>query len=133
MIHLLAGLMLAAAPSPCNALWPTVWKAYSAQELKKGLPPLFVKLPDAKDRLGRAWVAECRAFDKEVIECAHGVELEAQLAGLRRQLEADKVPPAEIERLLQKVRDSWSVLECREVDRALDRAGAAVARDAGLP
>ncbi|MDP3151825.1 MAG: hypothetical protein Q8N23_04110 [Archangium sp.] len=133
---LLLGLVLAASPPPCDSLWPVVWKAYEAQELSKGTPPLFERLPDAKERLGRAWRVECGAFDQPALDCATGVTLEAELAVLRKSLEKEKMPAKEIDRLIARARAEWSVLECREVDRALDRAGAAVARevfDAGVP
>jgi hypothetical protein len=97
---------------------------------------LFERVPDAKERLGRAWIVECRSFDKAALDCASGVTLEAELAELRRSLEKEKLSPAEIDKLIAKAHSEWSVLECREVDRALDRAGAAVARDvldAGVP
>ncbi len=51
-------------------------------------------------------------------------------------LEKEKLPAKEIEQLIAKARAQWSVLECREVERSLDRAGAVVARDvldAGVP
>ena len=121
--------------TPCDALWPNVWKAYEKKELSHGLPPLFQRVPNAKELLGRAWIVECAAFNKESLDCAKGVTREAELARLRRMLEAERVPPAEIDKVLQKARSEWSPLECREVDRALDRAGAAVARevlDAGV-
>lgn len=82
------------------------------------------------------WILECRAFDKAALDCATGVTLEAELTALRRSLENEKLPPAEIDKAIAKLRSEWSVLECREVDRALDRGGAAVARevlDAGVP
>lgn len=131
---LLVGLVIAAAPPPCDALWPVVWKAYEAQELSKGTPPLFEQVPDAKERLGRAWWVECNAFDREALDCAKGVTLEAELVALRKSLEK-KLPAKELDQLIAKTRADWSVLECREVDRALDRAGAAVSRevlDAGV-
>jgi hypothetical protein len=126
---MLLALILAAAPPPCDALWPVVWKAYAAQELAKGTPPLFERLPDAKERLGKAWRAECRKFDQATLECAKGLTLEAQLKELRRKLEEEKLPAKEIDHLIAKMRAEWTVLECLEVDRALDRAGEALAKE----
>ena len=127
---LLLALMLTAPPATCEQLWPTVWKALDAKDLK-GKPP-FPTLPDGKERLGRAWVAECSRFDKETLECARGVQLEAQLALVRKLLEQERTPPAEIEKLLAKARAEWKITDCKEVDRAIDRAAHGVARDAGL-
>lgn len=133
---LLVGLVLVASPPSCDAVWPVVWKAYEAQELSKGKPPLLEQVPDARERLGRAWRLECETFGQAALDCAKGVTLEAELAVLRKSLENRKMPAKEIDQLLTKMRADWSVLECREVDRSLDRAGAAVARDvldAGVP
>jgi hypothetical protein len=124
-------LILAAAP-PCEGLWPAVWKAYSAQELSKGTPPLFQKFPDAKARLEKAWLVECRAFEQATLDCARGVTLEAELGELRRKLQQQKVPKQVIDELVDKVRADWSPLACRDVERSLDAAGAAAAR-AGVP
>lgn len=122
----LLSLILAAAP-PCESLWPAVWKAYSEQELSQGTPPLFQKFPDAKARLERAWLAECRKFDQATIDCAKGVTLETQLREFRRQLEQQKLPKEQIDEAVDKLRAGWSPLQCKEVDRSLDRAGAAAA------
>ena len=69
---LLLGFVLAASPPPCDALWPAVWKAYEAQELSKGTPPLFERVPDAKERLGRSWRVDCATFDQATLDCAKG-------------------------------------------------------------
>jgi hypothetical protein len=131
-MSLLLALVLTAPPS-CDALWESVWKAYAERELKGGAqPPLFEKLPDARVRLARAWKAECSRFSAEALDCARGVALEKELAALRAQLEREKVPPKEVEQGLAKLRAQWRITECRAVDRALDDAAAAVARDAGL-
>ena len=57
---LLLALLLSAPPASCEQLWPAVWKALDAQDLKGKLP--FPTLPDGKERLGRAWVFECARF-----------------------------------------------------------------------
>ena len=123
-------LILAAAPQPCDGLWPAVWKAYSEQELSQGAPPLFQKFPDAKERLQKAWLVECRAFSKGTLNCANGAALEQQLRELRRQLEQQKVPRKDIDQAIEKLRSEWTPLQCAEIERSLDRAGAAAANDA---
>jgi hypothetical protein len=125
-------VILAAAPASCDQLWSDVWTAYAARELTGEPPPLFVRLPDAKDRLARAWIAECGRFSKQTLECARGVELERELLALHKRLVKEKVPLEELARLIAKTRGEWSILECREVEAAIDRAGRAVAKDAGL-
>lgn len=129
MAFLLA-LVLAAQPASCEQLWPVVWKALDEQDLK-GKPP-FPTLPDGKDRLGRAWVAECQRFSPETLACARGEQLGAQLALLRKTLEKDHIPPGEIDRVVNRLRDEWRITECKDVDRAIDRASRVVAADAGL-
>lgn len=133
MLMLLA--LLTATPTPCEALWPAVWTAHEAQELKGQSPPLFENASEAKDRLGRAWIKECRAFTQSALDCARGLELEAQLADFRRYLKKEVMPPGEIDDLIGKVRRDWSILSCPAVERALQRAGDAVALslDAGVP
>lgn len=126
-------LALTATPESCESLWDRVWSAYAAKELP-GRPPLFEKFPDARARLGVAWRAECRTFSAATFACARGEVREAELVALDRQLAKEGVSAAERQRALEAMRGRWSVLECREVERALDRAGAAVARqDAGVP
>jgi hypothetical protein len=127
---MLLAFILAAAPMPCEQLWPTVFKAYADQELSKSPPPLFEKFPDAKVRLEKAWLTECRAFDKPTLDCAKGVTLETELTELRRKLKADTLPPAQIEELIKATRAEWTPLQCKEIERSLDRAGAAAAKDA---
>ena len=125
---MLLALILAAAPQ-CETLWPSVWKSYSEQELSQGTPPLFQKFPDAKSRLEKAWLVECRAFTKETLDCAKGVVLEGQLKELRRQLEQQKIPKPDIDEMIEKVRAEWTPLQCADLERSLDRAGAAAAKD----
>lgn len=129
MAFLLA-LVLAAQPATCEQLWPTVWQALDQQDLKGRRP--FPTLPDGKERLGRAWVAECQRFSPEALTCARGEQLAAQLALLRKTLEEDRIPPAEIDRVCTRLRDEWRITECKEVDRAIDRAARVVAADAGI-
>jgi hypothetical protein len=121
---LLALLMvMSAGPKPtCEKLWPRVWSALEKHEFKGGKPDFFDRIPDAKQKLGAAWVNECKRFDAPTLSCARGEQLEEQLVMLRQQLEAEGVPPADIEAGLQKMRDEWSILDCREVNRAVDRA-----------
>ncbi len=126
-------LMLAVDERPCTSLWSNVWKAFSARELKGEPPSLFKKLPDAKERLGVAWVGQCKAFDAATLDCVRGHKLEKELAALRVELEADgKSPKKEIDEVMAKLRAEWSPLECKGVEESLDRAAALVARDAGL-
>lgn len=133
MKALVVVLVLSVAPRPCTSLWDDVWKAFAARELKGEPPPLFKKLPDAKARLGRAWVGQCQAFDAATLECVRGVTLERELAALRPELEADgKTPKKEIDEVMAKLRAEWSPLECKGVEASIDRAAAQVARDAGL-
>ena len=137
MVTLLFALIVSATPpATCDELWPKVWKAYEEKELKGHRPPpLFEKVPDAKERLGRAWVIQCGAFDQPTLDCARGVQLELEIAEMRRALSEQKVPPKQIAEVISKAREEWSVLECHQVNKALDRAGAAVARevlDAGV-
>lgn len=129
-MNLLLALVLTAQPASCEQLWPAVWKALDKQDLKGKGP--FPTLPDGKERLGRAWVAECARFDQETLECARGEQLEAQVALLRKMAEKEKFPPAEIERMAAQLRAEWKIIDCKEVDRAIDRAARAVAKDAGL-
>lgn len=116
-------LALTAAPkATCEQLWPRVWAALEKQEFSKGRPPLFDRVTNPKEKLGRAWVAECKRFDGPALACARGERLAQELAALREQLEAEGVPPEKIDAGLEKLRDEWSILECREVNRAVDRA-----------
>lgn len=135
-MSLVLSLVLSAAPLSCEQLWPEVWKAWSARELKGELPPFFRKYPDAIERIGQRWVVECKAFDASTLACARGELLEAELVLLRKRLEEEKVDPARREALLSKYRAGWSVLDCKQVNRAIDRAAENVARellDAGVP
>ncbi len=125
--------LLTSAPRPdCEALWPRVWRALEQREFRDGLPPLFQRVPGAKEQLGAAWTQACRRFDAAALACARGEQLEADLEHLRRRLVADGASPEELEAGLRRMRESWSALECREVRRALDRAAQQVAADAGL-
>jgi hypothetical protein len=128
----LVSLLLLATPVQCNKLWPEVWKSYAATELTGELPALFKKLPDAKERLGAAWVLECRQFDAKTTDCARGVTLEKELATLRNQLKKEKASPKEIELMLGKMRSQWRILDCRQVNQALDVSAAKVAKEANL-
>lgn len=133
---LLLSLMLSAAPLSCDQLWPGVWKAWQAREVKGELPPFFRQFPNAVERIGQKWVAECQAFDANTLACARGEQLEAEIVQLRKQLAKEKLEPAEREALLAKYRREWSVLDCKQVNRAIDRAAENVAReslDAGVP
>lgn len=127
-------IVLSAAPKPlsCEQLWPQVWTALEKQEFSEGKPPLFEKVPNAKERLGIAWVGECKRFNSAELSCARGEVLEKEIAVLKKKLQADKVPADEIEQGLKHVRMHWTILECKEVDRAVDRAANLVAVDAGL-
>jgi len=121
-------LALLTATPDCEAHWAKVWLAYEATELK-GRPPFFEKFPDGKARLARAWVDQCRAFSKQTHDCLSGVTVEKELAELDAQLIKEGVPAAERAKGLARLRAEWSVLECREANRALDRAAEAVARE----
>lgn len=126
-------LVLAAPPKPsCEQLWPRVWSALEAHEFRDGQPPFFARVPNAKERLGAAWVSECRRFDEAALSCARGEVLARELEALKKQLLADGIPPAEVEAVLERQKREWSMLECREVQRAVDRAAQHVATDAGL-
>ncbi len=114
-------LILAAAPTPCEAVWPAVWNEYSARELAAGSVPAYVRIPNGKERLARAWIAECKTFDKDAMRCAQGVTLETQIRLLRIQLEG-QYTPADLEQVLKKVREQRTVLECEEVAAALTHA-----------
>ncbi len=120
------------APASCEQLWPKVWAALRKQEFTEGRPPFFDLVADAEKRLGEAWVGECRRFTREALACARGQQLEKELAALKKKLRADKVPKEDIDRGVQHVREHWSILECKDVDRAIDRAAGQVAADAGL-
>lgn len=133
---LLLSLLVTATPLSCEQLWPNVWKAYAARELKGELPPFFKQFPNAVERIGQKWVIECKAFEADTLSCARGEFLEAEIAQLRKQLEKEKMPIDEREVLLGRYRAQWSVLDCKKVDRAIDRAAENVARellDAGVP
>jgi hypothetical protein len=135
-MSLLLALLVTASPRSCEELWPDVWKAYAARELKGAPPPFFRQFPNAIERIGQQWVAECKTFDAEALACARAERLEAEVGLLRKQLEREKTPAPEREALLQRYRAQWSVLDCKTVDRALDRAAENVARellDAGVP
>ncbi|MBL8921111.1 MAG: hypothetical protein JNJ54_19770 [Myxococcaceae bacterium] len=135
-MSLLLSLIVTAAPLSCEQLWPAVWKAYAARELKGELPPFFRQFPNAIERIGQKWVIECKAFEAGALSCARAELLEAELVQLRKQLEREKTPPAEREALLERYRAQWSVLDCKAVDREIDRAAENVARellDAGVP
>ena len=135
-MSLLLSLLVTATPLSCEQLWPNVWKAYAARELKGELPPFFKQFPNAVERIGRQWVIECKAFEASTLSCARGELLEAEIVQLRKQLEKEKTPPAEREALLTKYRAQWIVLDCKPVDRVIDRAAENVARellDAGVP
>lgn len=122
-------VMLAAAPLSCEHLWPNVWKAYVAREVKGELPPFFRQFPNAVERIGQQWVTECQGFDASALACARGEQLEAEIVTLRKQLEQEKLPVDEREALLARYRKEWSVLDCKQVNRAIDRAAEKVARD----
>lgn len=134
-MSLALSLLISAAPLSCEQLWPSVWKAYAARELTGEPPPFFRQFPNAIERIGQKWVLECRAFDRQTLSCARGDLLEAELVQLRAQLEKEKVPVEERERLLARYRADWVILDCKDVDRAIDRAAEKVARellDAGV-
>lgn len=134
-MSLLLSLLVSAAPVSCEQLWPTVWKAYAARELKGELPPFFRQFPNAIELIGQKWVLECRAFDSKTLSCARGEFLEAEIVQLRKQLEKEKLPVEQREALLNRYRANWIILDCKEVDRAIDRAAEKVARellDAGV-
>lgn len=129
-MSLLLALLLTAQPASCEQLWPAVWKALDTKDLKGKEP--FPSLPDGKERLGRAWVGECSRFSPATLACARGEQLAAQMALLREKLERDRIPPAEIDRVVARLRAEWSITDCKDVDRAVDRAARVVAADAGL-
>ena len=114
-------LILAAAPKPCETAWLAVWKEYSARELATGTVPTYVRIPNGKDRIAKAWIAECRSFDKDAMRCATGVLLETQMRLLRIQLEG-QFSPADLEQIVEKFREQRTVLECDEVAAALTHA-----------
>lgn len=134
-MSLILSLVLSAAPLSCEQLWPAVWKAWAAREVKGELPPFFRRFPNAVERIGQKWVVECKAFDATTLACARAELLEAEIVQLRKQLEKEKVDPVEREAMLTKYRNEWSVLDCKQVNRAIDRAAENVARevlDAGV-
>lgn len=135
-MSLMLSLVLSAAPLSCDQLWPGVWKAWFAREVKGELPPFFRQFPNAVERIGQKWIVECKAFDANTLACARGELLEAEIVELRKKLEKEKMDPAEREALLSRYRREWSVLDCHQVNRAIDRAAENVAReslDAGVP
>ncbi len=122
MLLALLMVMSAGPKATCEQLWPRVWSALEKQEFKNGKPGFFDRIPEAQQKLGAAWVSECSRFDAPTLSCARGEQLGEELATLKKQLEADGVPPADVDAGLKKLRDAWSILECREVNRAVDRA-----------
>jgi hypothetical protein len=127
----LALLLAASAHTSCDALWDRAWKDFIVKNPPAGLP-LFKKVKGAEKKLRAAWLTECGRFSKATLACARGEDLEQEIALARKQLEAEKVPAEEIEKLLAKLRAQWSILDCRDVDRAFDRAAERVAADEGL-
>lgn len=127
MLLALLMVMSAGPKATCEQLWPRVWSALEKQEFKNGKPAFFDRITDAKQKLGVAWVNECKRFDAPTLSCARGEQLAEELALLKKQLDAEDVPPADIDAGLEKMRAAWSILECREVNRAVDRAAQKVA------
>lgn len=127
---MLLALLLAAAPASCDVLWDRSWKALNLREKDPGAP--LAKVKDLEKKLRAAWLPECRKFTPETLSCARGEDLEKEVELARKMLEAEKVPPEQIEKLLPKLRADWSILDCKELDRSLDRAAAKVAKDEGL-
>lgn len=128
-------LILAAPPTPCEKIWPAVWDLYSATELSTGRVPAYVRIPEGKERIARAWIAQCRSFDTEAIQCAQGATQETRVRMLRGQLEG-RMTAQELDQVIARFREQWSLLECPEVSAALTLAIDAVmreVRDAGVP
>lgn len=126
-------IVLSANPKPtCEQLWPQVWAALEKQEFQDGKPPMFDRVPQAKERFANAWIGECKRFTPEELACARGETLEKELAALKKKLQAEKMPKEDIDTGLKHARMHWTILECKEVDRSIDRAANLVATDAGL-
>lgn len=132
----LVALALSSTPVPltCEQLWPEVWARFVTAETAE--TPFFRRFPHGQTLLGQKWVLECEAFDAGTLACARRETLERELAELRAKLEREKMPPAERDTLISRLRSEWSILDCKEVTRALDRAAERAARqlaDAGVP
>ena len=130
----LLALILAAPPTACEAAWLKVWNEYSTQELATGKVPAYVRIPEGKERIARAWIAECRSFDKQAIQCAQGITQETRVRMLRGQLEG-QMTAQELDQVVSKFREQWTLLECPEVAQALSHAVDSVTRevrDAGV-
>jgi hypothetical protein len=132
----LVALVLSSNPVPltCEQLWPEVWARFVTVET--AATPFFGRFPNGQALLGQMWISECEAFDAGTLACARRERLERELAELRAKLEREKVPPAERNALISRLRSEWSILDCKEVNRALDRAAERAARqlaDAGVP
>ncbi len=131
-MSLLLAMVLSAAPHSCPELWTPVYESWAAREQRSERTPLFKQVPDAKDKLGKAWIAECGRLDAATLDCARRVTLEKELKAIAERLAKERMPRPEIDHLLEKLRKEWDILSCVEVDRALDRAAAVVAKEAGL-
>ncbi len=124
--------LTAASPAPCDALWPKVFATLEKESEPFEKSQLARRVPKAKDKLRVAWLKVCAGFSTEVMACASGEVLEAELAEARRVLEEGKTPKAEIEQILARRRAEWTVFECKQVSRSVDLAARQVAIEAGL-
>ena len=132
MTPLLAAWLIAATPSQCQPLWPKVFAALEKEGEPFEKSQLARKVPGAKDKLRLAWLERCAGFSPEVLACATGADLAAELAEARRVLEEGRTPKDEVEKILARLRADWKIFDCKEVSSAVDAAARQVAIDAGL-
>ena len=121
-MSLLLSFVLAATPASCGEVFPNAWNAWLERERIAEAKPRFEKVPDARERVEKAWLTTCAALDEKAIDCLRGLTLQQRIA---EQYDRDKrmgLPKAESDHAIHKLKKRWTVLECSGVDAALTKA-----------
>lgn len=125
-MSLLLSLVLSASPQACSEVFPNVWSAWQKREELREERPRFEKVPDARDRVEKEWVKACASLDAAALDCARGLTFQKQVDAMFERVKGNRLATQETEHAVNKLKKTYTVLECPAVEPAMSQAVDAV-------
>lgn len=132
-MSLLLSLVLSASPAACSEVFPNVWSAWQKREEISEERPRFAKVPDARERVEKEWVKTCAPLDAEALDCARGLSFQKRIEAMQARGGKDPLAKQETEHAVNKLKKTYTVLECPQVGPAMAQAVDAVAPPPARP
>lgn len=121
-MSLLLSLVLTASPQACSEVFPNVWSAWQKREEVREERSRFEKVPDARERVEKEWLKSCASLDAAALDCARGLTFQKQVDSMFERAKGNRLATQETEHAVNKLKKTYTVLECPAVEPALVQA-----------